>query len=380
MRTIDVEIVRSQLLNMGLEIVGSYINKKTKVYLKDPDGYLFNVTPKDVLRGGLPLKFVTSNIFTIQNIKLWCHKNNKPFKLISETYENNLINLTWKCNKNNCGEVFETNWNNVLQGSGCTYCSGQKTSLRNCLAVNNPELSKEWDTNKNGIKTPYDYRCNSNKKVWWVCSKNSNHKWQASIINRNSGSGCPCCASKMAWEGYNLLTHNPELCKEWDYEKNSKLPSEYTPYSKKYVWWKCLKCSHEWKSTVGNRNNGFGCPACCESKGEKKIRAWLTKNNFKFKEQYKIKECRNIYPLPFDFSVFNEDDTLKVLVEYDGEQHYVKTRRKAKKSSLKSIRERDEIKTNYCTRNNIRLLRIPYWEFDNIETILSSSLQTRRVG
>ena len=32
---------------------------------------------------------------------------------------------------------------------------------------------------------------------------------------------------------------------------------------------------------------------------------------------------------------------------------------------------RDNIKNNYCRENNIKLLRIPYWDYDNIENILS---------
>ena len=41
--------------------------------------------------------------------------------------------------------------------------------------------------------------------------------------------------------------------------------------------------------------------------------------------------------------------------------------------SLASFEEnkiRDEIKNKYCIDNNIPLLRIPYWEKDNIKTIL----------
>ena len=30
----------------------------------------------------------------------------------------------------------------------------------------------------------------------------------------------------------------------------------------------------------------------------------------------------------------------------------------------------DNIKTQYCKNNNIKLIRIHYWEFDNIESII----------
>lgn len=38
---------------------------------------------------------------------------------------------------------------------------------------------------------------------------------------------------------------------------------------------------------------------------------------------------------------------------------------------------RDTIKNIYCRNNNIDLLRIPYWEFDNIENILINKLNLK---
>ena len=41
---------------------------------------------------------------------------------------------------------------------------------------------------------------------------------------------------------------------------------------------------------------------------------------------------------------------------------------------LKKQQEHDKIKDNYCKDKNINLLRIPYWEFNNIENILKDTL------
>ena len=38
---------------------------------------------------------------------------------------------------------------------------------------------------------------------------------------------------------------------------------------------------------------------------------------------------------------------------------------------------KDTIKTIYCKENNIKLIRIPYWDFDNIEEILCKELLNR---
>ena len=38
---------------------------------------------------------------------------------------------------------------------------------------------------------------------------------------------------------------------------------------------------------------------------------------------------------------------------------------------LEYYKQNDNIKTQYCQNNNIKLIRIPYWELNNIETILN---------
>jgi hypothetical protein len=42
--------------------------------------------------------------------------------------------------------------------------------------------------------TPKDVSAHSNKRVFWRCSRNANHVWQAQIYNRTGNkSGCPHC-------------------------------------------------------------------------------------------------------------------------------------------------------------------------------------------
>ena len=138
------------------------------------------------------------------------------------------------------------------------------TEKENSLFHSNSELSKEWNYEKNGNLKPEYLTANSEKKIWWRCSKG--HEWQATISSRNTGHGCPYCAGKKVLNGFNdLQTINPELAKEWNYQKNNLTPSEVTPNSNKKVWWKCSN-GHEWQSIIANRNKGRGCPICRKSK------------------------------------------------------------------------------------------------------------------
>ena len=52
---------------------------------------------------------------------------------------------------------------------------------------------------------------------------------------------------------------------EWDYEKNTILPTSIRAGSNKKVWWKCEK-GHEWQAVISSRNSGVGCPYCAGRK------------------------------------------------------------------------------------------------------------------
>ena len=80
--------------------------------------------------------------------------------------------------------------------------------------------------------------------------------------NHLHGQKCSYCSGRNATKENNLLIKNPELCKEWDYEKNYPLrPEQFLSHSNKKVWWKC-KLNHSWQATINNRVNERNCPNC----------------------------------------------------------------------------------------------------------------------
>ena len=169
----------------------------------------------------------------------------------------------WKCSE---GHEWQASIANRNKDHGCPYCSGRfAIKNENDLQTVNPTLAKEWNYERNNGLTPEDVLPNSGKKVWWVCNKG--HAWQASIVNRNRGRGCPYCAGRKALKGYNdLQTINPILATEWNYEKNNGFtPEDVLPNSGKKVWWVCSE-GHEWQATIINRNHGRRCPQCAGEK------------------------------------------------------------------------------------------------------------------
>lgn len=133
---------------------------------------------------------------------------------------------------------------------------------QNSFATLFPELSLEWNYEKNEKLTPYMVTAGSSKKVWWKCK--NGHEWETSVVNRTKGIGCPYCSGKRILTGYNdLQTLHPQLSLEWNGVLNEDLkPNEISPGSHKKVWWKCNVCGNEWLAEIKSRTRGNGCPEC----------------------------------------------------------------------------------------------------------------------
>lgn len=118
---------------------------------------------------------------------------------------------------------------------------------------------------------------------------------------------------------------------------------------------------------------GAGCPNCKKSKGEMKIKNFLIENNIIYEPQKKFEECKNILLLPFDFYL----PDYNVLIEYDGEQHFKPSEFFGGEEAYNKTVINDNIKNEYCKINNIDLIRIAYYEYNNIEKILNHKLKIK---
>ena len=141
-----------------------------------------------------------------------------------------------------------------------------------------------------------------------------------------------------------------------------------------------IKCLHTKCGKISEKNAGTllengGCKYCKESKGEKAIKLFLENNHIQYEREYRNKECKYKYTLPFDFAIY-KDDKLKFLIEYDGELHYKPGRWKEAKNKFTSNLMKDNIKSEFAKQHKIKLIRIPYWEFNNIDEILYHELRT----
>jgi len=151
--------------------------------------------------------------------------------------------------------------------SGCPHCNGRKKSITppQALLEYDPGLAKEWHPTKNGILTPSQVTPGMERKVWWLCSVDPSHEWEASIRNRaKRGTGCRFCAKggRAVAPGKSLADKFPEVAREWHPTKNKgQQPTSVSFGSAQRVWWQCEK-GHEWDSTVTNRTSKASRSAC----------------------------------------------------------------------------------------------------------------------
>lgn len=128
------------------------------------------------------------------------------------------------------------------------------------------------------------------------------------------------------------------------------------------IIWHCIcDCGKEIDVPLGNLARGHtrSCGCNKHSQWEEFIANYLRSNNIVFEEQKRFVDCRNSKGtdmLPFDFFIINNCS----IIEYDGQHHFDIINGWGGSSKFETIKENDEIKNQYCKKNNIPLLRIPY--------------------
>eukprot|EP00128_Syssomonas_multiformis_P014182 Colp12_sorted_trinity150504_noHs@16176 len=176
----------------------------------------------------------------------------------------------WQCQQGHEWEA--TAFSRSFQESGCPKCvkerqRGMPKGKRSLLTAH-PDLAQQWHPTKNGVLTPDTVSRGSDKKVWWQCTKDRTHEWEARVSSRSvSKTGCPLCKAHVN-DTNNLLFLYPKVAEEWHPTLNDKLVANMVASkSSKKVWWLCSKCGHEWQKVVNRRTiYGAGCPMCARQR------------------------------------------------------------------------------------------------------------------
>ena len=261
------------------------------------------------------------------------------------------------------GEFLQLPYNHSL-GKGCKFCA---------IHLNSDKLKKSKDQFiRDAIKVhgdKYSYKnsqyINDSSRMEIECPL---HGTFSQVANKHlQGNGCPDCKIQKTKET-NTNKHSLLFPK-----KSSDIHNNYYDYSK--VNYKNSRTPVEiiypkhgsFITMPYNHLLGRGCPVCSQSYGEKKVEKFLLSKKVSYVRQKKFTDCRNKSPLSFDFWIESEN----ILIEFDGQQHYKAFGYSGGVDKLEYTKLCDNIKNKYCIENRINLIRIPYWKYNEIDSILS---------
>ena len=128
--------------------------------------------------------------------------------------------------------------------------------------------------------------------------------------------------------------------------------------------WKCqCECGNIKIIKGGNLTSGntITCGCGAMSKGQFLIKKVLDIYNIKYIKEFIPKDLKKYR---FDFAILSNDKIIR-LIEFDGIQHFEEWDRD-KKDTLSNRQQRDSLKNEWAKNKQIPLVRIPYWEIQNI--------------
>lgn len=290
-----------------------------------------------------------------------------------------------KCDKTDYHGSYLTRCDSFNDKHRCPYCSHKKVHPKDSFAqwgINNVDkdfLIKYWSS-KNTLN-PWKLAPQSSKRVWILCQNkeyhNDNSGYSIRCDSFYRGRRCNYCSNNRGKvhlkDSFGYL--HSQKAKYWS-KSNSKSPFEVAPYSGKIFKFYCEDCGKEFETSLNSISQNvrsMKCRDCTSSKGEQKIKEYLIKNNINFIPQKTFNELKGVRNslLSYDFYL----PKYNLLIEYQGEQHEKYNDFFYKRvENFKIQLEHDERKRRYAKDNNIKLLEIWYYNFNDIESILLSTL------
>lgn len=137
----------------------------------------------------------------------------------------------------------------------------------------------------------------------------------------------------------------------------------YPNKDKKRVYWNCrCSCGREVIVRGDTLKNQISCGHSTISSGELLIAKLLSNMQIPFETQKTFNNLKDKSYLKLDFFLTDKN----IAIEYQGEQHYESIDFFGGKERLEIQISHDNIKREYCQQNNIKLIEIPYWDYDKL--------------
>lgn len=250
----------------------------------------------------------------------------------------------------------------------CARCEKNSFSLK----YKNAQKEYKDRQNQSGIIPLQEVAPSNKENIEWKCTKCGNIFKRSPYVFTYHTSKCPICDTHaFKYTKEQILV---KVANMWGTEY-SVLQDEYSRDNdgKRRILVKHEKCGFIYSVNLYHFLDGQGCPHCKSSHGEQKVRRYLQQHNISFSEQYPILIEKSY--LFFDFYIENENK--KYAIEFNGIQHYKPVDFFGGEISFENQKKRDLLKEDYCKKNGIELIVIPY---NNISLLESNELAQRLNG
>lgn len=292
-----------------------------------------------------------SKITTEEVIK---YLKDKDCELISKEYINMKQKLEIRCK---CGNMFIKTLDTLKNKDNrccCKECSNDINKENKTLSY---KIVKEYIESK-GCKLISNKYISAKSKLKVQCSCGDVFEVSFNKFKDRNQTKCYKCIGRRKW--------NYESVKEYVNSKKCELiDTEYINRKTKMKF--ICNCGKEFTTDFHSflYQEKTQCDICTshQSKLETAIETYLDEYNILYSKQYTYPNLKSKkgYVLRFDFAILLESGEVEYLIECDGNQHYVYNEFFSKsKENFDYMVENDKLKNNFCEKNNIKLIRIPY--------------------
>lgn len=269
-----------------------------------------------------------------------------------------------KVRHNDCGREYLVRPQGFFQGDRCYPCSKKKQGER--ITKTHREFSKELEEESESMLIPLEEYVGSQTKIKFLHKRcGMTFKTTPNIALRTVG--CPYCRGKgvVNTKEFSEVVRKKE---GGEYEVLGEFAGRLTPVDVRHV-----RCDYVWGvMPVGVYRHGIHCPSCSESRGERGVKEALEELGVQYERERRAGKVFGNKSLRFDFYLAE----YRACIEFDGRQHFEAVESWGGEAALIETQSRDSIKNLYCGHMGIKLLRIPYWEFDNISRLVEDFVNT----
>lgn len=296
-----------------------------------------------------------------------------PYIKLLEPYKNLTTRMQCICTKHN--KKTSKTMQEILKGQGCRECGKEKLSeqhfydieeIKDKINVFNPHVKL---LNYNGITEFADCYCEKHDKYF--------KKYPKTMIDKKSG--CSECYAENLRESQGmgieefkkrLKQIHPDVEVIGEYVNNNTATDLY-----------CKKHNCYFSLTPSAMLSRWSC--CDKSRvtyKEENMCSLLESWGYRIIRQKIFEDCKDARDLQYDAYLVD----FNVVLEYDGEQHFrpVAFGKQSWEEAVEKYEytvKHDKIKNEYCKKNHIPLIRVPYWEYENMDYYLFDKLEKLNV-